>query len=220
MAETDIKFGKCTHSFKEVDKSKSLQDLIDHYLNEKIGCKYSGKKETTQECHVRYLDHLEDITDFICGEHNEIKIPDGPTYKVNNHQRSLRFTSRQPVINDMAEKLKDIQNETFNSFEELYDYINQRRLPWFGDTCVYDFALRYGWHLNPRVEPEKYVYLHSKPKAAAEILKGKGYFQHDLSKPILFESLRKEFKTPGMKAIDVEHFLCCYKKQIEKLPHE
>lgn len=200
------------------ESPNSLKGLVDDYLNKKYYCKYSDKEETFADGHICYLNTLKNIIDFICGEPNDGRKE--PPFKINVHQRFYRFPSRQSKIPQVACKLKKTIPGKYNSFEELYEKVNKQKLYGFGETTTYDFALRYGWHQNPRIEPKDFVYLHSKPMEAAKALHEKGYIKDKLKRTIPMESLPEEIKDSRMTAADVEHFFCCYKTFIDQLPNK
>lgn len=184
--------------------TNSLQALVDDYI-----------ANHTQQTHEAYLSKLKNITDYICGVPNDREAPGGAPYKFDTHQWHLRFPSRSIVVDNMAVKLKDIDNEDFADFEALYDYVDRRKEKYFSDTCVYDFALRYGWNRTSRISPKDFVYIHSKPLESAKKLKDLGYIPevgHFL--PL---SNYSALLGPGMNAMDVEHFLCIYHDQIDKM---
>ncbi len=197
------------------DGTTKLEDLVKDYLTKKYeDPKYPDKDvSTTQEWHDIYLSSLEDMTDFICGTHNEIKAPDGPPYKFDNHQWPLRCKSRQHLVNDIAESLKNIDDLKFDDFEDLMNEVEKHKVSYFGDTAKYDFALRYGWKKG--IRPERYVYVHSKPRLSAQHLVDHGYLKEikQLERKMKLEKY-KELLLPGMTAHDIEHFLCCYHDEI------
>ena len=201
----------------EIKEPFSLQDLVNNYLQTKYKHKYTDCLKTHAEGHICYLDSLHDTLDFICGETNYDRIL--PPYKVNSHQRYFRFPSRQKYIPEIIGRLKEIESSNYDNFEDLFHSVNALKLFGFGPTTVYDYSLRLGWHLNPKIEPKKFVYLHSKPGESARILKSKGYISKTFDNKILFEDLPDDIKNSDMTARDVEHFLCCYHKYIEKLPN-
>lgn len=198
----------------------TLRDLVEDYLHTKYDCKYSTSKETPKKGHELYLDELKCINDFICGEPDNEDAPEKRPYHINSHQRYFRFPSRHHLIKKAAQKLKKLEGKTFRDFDEIYECVKSLKCEGFGDTTVYDFSLRFGWHLKERMEPSKYVYVHSKPKESANLLKLKGYLTSNFDFRISFEDFPEEIKNSGMTASDVEHFLCCYKSFIEKLPNK
>lgn len=193
----------------------TLEDLVKDYLEE-VG--YCGKDGTLHEQHEHYLDSLTDMTDWICGVKNDTKIPDGPHYEVDVHQRYLRVEKNQHLINAIPGQLKELFQQKFHDFEDIYDFVKRSNVKGFGPTAYYDFSLRYGWHLNPRIKPEQRIYVHSKPGLAAIALKEKGYITVDITNPMKREDFPDEIKNSKMDAADIEHFLCVYKKFIEQLP--
>lgn len=193
----------------------TLEDLVKDYLEE-VG--YFGIDKTIHEQHEEYLDSLTDMTDWICGAVNENKIPKGPTYKVDVHQRFLRVAKNQHLINSIGTELEEVEKQDFRNFEEIYDYVKKCDPKGFGPTSYYDFSLRYGWHLNPRIKPEERVYVHSKPGLSAQELKEKGYINVEITNPMKREDFPSEIRDSKMDAADIEHFLCVYKKFISELP--
>ena len=212
--------GKPSDIPKNPEDTTMLEDLVRDYLTRKDENKdYPDiPASTAQEWHDIYLLSLEDITDFICGAKNTTKAPNGPKYVFDIHQWNLRFTRRQPIVNSMARKLKNIEDVYFRSFEDLIDYVEERKEPHFGETAVYDFALRYGWNHNPQIKPTEFVYIHSKPRRAAQHLVDHGYLKEieKLERKMKLEKY-KGLLLPGMTAHDIEHFLCCYHDEIFKL---
>lgn len=198
----------------------TLQDLVDDYMYHQYDCKSSQKKETPQNGHKLYLESLKCINDFICGEPDNKDAPKKHPYHINSHQRYFRFPSRHIHITKAAEQLKTLKVDRIKDFEDLREEVKGKKFHGFGDTTLYDFCLRFGWHQNPRIEPKEFVYVHSKPKDAADILKEKGYLTVNYDFKIPFDAFPEEITASGMSAADVEHFLCCYKKFIEQLPYK
>lgn len=199
-------------------KPKTLEELVNDYLrkNPQIIPLPKGCNESHQERHDMYLKTLEDITDFICGRPNNTKAPNGPKYIIDDHQWPLRCASRQHLVNEIAENLKDIDKSEYKDFEDLMMEVEKCKVSFFGETAKYDFALRYGWKKG--VRPEKYVYVHSKPRLSAQHLVDKGYLSRikELERKMEVEKY-EELLLPGMTAHDVEHFLCMYHDYINEL---
>ena len=193
----------------------TLDDLVKDYLEE-VG--YLDSDKTLHEQHEDYLDSLTDMTDWICGAVNETKIPDGPPYNVDVHQRFIRVAKNQHLINLIPEKLKNLKDQEFKNFEEIYEFVKKSDVKGFGPTAYYDFSLRYGWHLTPRIQPKEKVYVHSKPGLSAQALKDKGYIKVEISNPMKRDDFPIEIRNSRMDAADIEHFLCIYKKLITELP--
>lgn len=210
----------------KVKEPFDLHDLVEDYLKKEYHNKYSDRKESHQQGHISYLETLSDTIDFICGEPNDGRKE--PPFKVNGHQRFFRFPSRQLRISEVEERLSSIKNKRFDSFEDLYSEIRRIHPYGFGDTTVYDFSLRYGYHLKPKVEPKEFVYVHSKPAETLKYLWEHGYLEnvkdidhiikadHKLSLDLFPDEIRNS----AMTAADVEHFLCCYQKLLMKLPNK
>lgn len=194
----------------------TLAALVKDYLDE-VG--YNGIEKSVHAQHEDYLESLENMTDWICGQKNGKKR--SPLYNVDVHQRYFRVVSNQPLINDARNKLEDIlPSKNFNNFEELYKFIRGCNIKGFGPTTWYDFALRYGWHSRPCITPDEWVYVHSKPGLAANLLKEKGYIVTEITNPMRRTEFPDEIKNSRMNAADIEHFLCVYKKFIEQLPNK
>lgn len=160
--------------------------------------------------HERYLSSLKGMVDYICGQPNEGKKP----YVFDDHQWNLRFPSRHCIVDAMVTGLKYIDKENFEDFDQLIDYVAERRIEHFGDTAIYDFALRYGWNRHPRIIPKQFVYIHSKPLRAANRLKELGYLK-GVARKLPLSSYSEAL--PGLEAIDVEHFLCLFHDEIMHL---
>ena len=148
-------------------------------------------------------------------------------YHVTSHQRYFRFPSRQYLIEELAEKLKkEIDDCSFASFEDLYAAIKNLKLHGFGPTTIYDYALRWGWHASPRVQPRDFVYVHATPGKSAKALWKLNYLPmvKDIDRAVYtdfripFEFFPEEIRNSAMSAADVEHFLCCYDALIVQLP--
>ena len=207
---------------KNVSLKNTLQALVDDYLNTPYQFKNDENAMTYQENHEEYLDSLKNFAEMICGlEGNEVgKLP----YRLDTHQRYYRFPSKQHWVTEHAKTLKTLP-ESFKNFEELHEKVKEMKLHGFGPTTIYDFALRFGHHLSPKLEPQEYVYLHTGPAEAAKTLWEKGYFKGiaDIEKMIKKESkiprelFPKEIKESAMTTVDIEHFLCCYKKKLKEI---
>lgn len=210
--------GKLSVNPEHPTDTAKLEDLVKDYLTRKFEWERYPHipASTTQEWHDVYLSSLEDITEFICGAKNDNKVPDGPPYRFDSHQWPIRCTSRQHLVNDMAAALKDIGYSEYEDFEDLMQEVEKIKVSYFGDTAKYDFALRYGWKKG--IRPEKYVYVHSKPRRAAQHLVDHGYLKEikELERKMELGKY-KELLLPGMTAHDIEHFLCAYHDEIFKL---
>lgn len=187
-------------------KKRSIEELVKEYLYKKKYNKFFKKELTDKEAHEEYLSSLQTLTDFICGEVNVDRVPKGNKYILNGHQRRP-LNGKWDLINKMGQNLKDLDNESFDDFEQLFEYIKSKKVDWFGPTSFYDIALRHGWHRKPRVEPVKYVYAHAKLLNVAKKLEELGYLKK-AGPRMPIEDFSKEIRQPGMTASDIEHFIC------------
>ena len=196
------------------DQTLTLEQLVDFYLHKKISNK-EGDLLSHKEHLEKFLSSLEDLTAYICGLNNVEKVPNVKKYVLNGHQKRP-LNGKPHIINKMGENLENIDKEKFDNFEELIDYVEARREKFFGPTAIYDFALRYGWNREERIEPEKYVYVHAIPEDSAKILKELGYLK-TVTRRIPITDFPKEMRQPGMTAKDIENFLCVFHDEILKL---
>ena len=200
----------------------SLDELIKRFAE-----KSEVKNKSEIEAHDLYLSKLRGITDFICGEVNDRTLPDYREFKVDReHQRYLDTELRRPYVRkfiNFHKNIRPIKDLEFNNFEELFEYTAKNRQPYIGPTCVYDFALRFGWNRNKYagkdvILPEKYVYFHTGPLRSAillsELLSNFPLFEPNII-PASYRIPIKElysvipaFKKYNLRAKDIEHFLC------------
>lgn len=155
------------------------------------------------------IDDLSSILDYVCGLHND-KPELKPKFRRCSHQSCIS----NDVIIKMATKLANIESIQFKDFEELRQYVSNKRVTGFGDLCVYDFCVRYAWSRNLR--PRKYVYIHAGAMKGAKALYTSGYLQTKPQVPSMpVEAFPKELQ--NLDAMDIENFLCIYHKQLKKL---
>ena len=211
-----------------------LKWLVDYFVNEsKTNSK--GKVGTEQELHDDYLSSLKSITDFVCGEVNSPGRKRGDLFKVdNNHQRWFNSKPAKYFVEEFIRELEvtdPIIDKEFDDFEALFNETVTHQKSYIGPTALYDFALRFGWNRNVYagkdvIVPEKRVYLHTGPLRSAvlvfDLLEGEAdvFPQFEVnynvkagpreasSYYVMFDELPELFKASGMKAKDVEHFLC------------
>lgn len=202
------------------NNSRTLEQLVKGYLMKKCRPGASDSEISEQELHREYLDSLMDMVDYICGQPNfKNGIPE-PDYTFDSHQWHLKFPTRIHVVKDMMENLNNIDKIKFQDFEQLRDYVYKNRVTWFGNTCVYDFSLRYGHKQNPKIEPKTFVYVHTHPLISARYLSELGYISSKVENStyrIPLEDFSSEILQPGMTAADIEHFLCIYKDEILRI---
>lgn len=193
----------------------ALKSLIDDFLTQKYAWPDApGQLLTAVEQHHRYLSSLRGKTDYICGQINGEAASAVSGYMFDGHQWHLRFPSRRHVVDDMLGRLADIDNERFDDFDQLYRYVYDRRVQHFGDTCVYDFALRYGWNMTRPLIPQQYVYLHSQPLRAATHLCLCGLMPRVSARLSTAEC--GPLTLYGLDAMEAEHFLCVCHDEIMK----
>ena len=118
------------------------------------------------------------------------------------HQRHLA----NYVIDNFIAKLKELSTRIAKAkdFEELHKIIEGARIPGIGSVTLYDAALRIGARIS--ILPEKIVYLHGH----ATIPDGRRSGKVEISS---FVPLFAEY---GLKAYEIEEFLCCFHSPLEK----
>ena len=138
----------------------------------------------------------------------------------NRHQWCLSNKAVDDAVNKLLTH-PTFTTSTFKDFEDLYDTIYN--IIGHGNTgisycTVYDTAIRYGWTLSPKIEPDKYVYVHRKLVSSAKhILGGKApIVNHCRINRSEFDKKEPEFKK--LTALEIEDFLCVYHADIINLP--
>lgn len=134
-----------------------------------------------------------------------------------SHQRCIANTTINNFIKDLLNS--NILNNTYNVFEDLYDDVNKLRRSGLGDLFIYDATIRIGY--DKGILPSKYEYLHSGALKGAKLLAKRGvlnlrkYTSNPTWKLHKYHRIPTvEFSNllPGMKAIDIEVFLCIAKQ--------
>lgn len=183
----------------EVPAVPSFDDLVVDYCEN-----FKGPLE-------RFLDGLakEDGTGmerFVRGGKKDRKHP---------HQWRL---SNKTIFNAANELSRHLSGTTpFKDFEELYDAVwavkVNKDLKGFGRLADYDFSLRYGHNLTPRVEPMDYVYIHQGALEGAKRLYAKGGMT---AAPVTPRQRVTDFcqSLQALGAMHMENFLCIYKDKI------
>lgn len=150
---------------------------------------------------------LVNVSDYICGRHNK---PNPVKFLRENHQ----FCISTDVIRKMIDRLSDIGSHEFKDFEDLHEYVNSRRLPGFGDLCIYDFSIRFG--LNHNLMPQNYVYIHAGTFQGAKSLHRLGYIDRKPSGSSLpLEAFHPTLQELG--ALHLENFMCVVSRQLKEL---
>ena len=154
------------------------------------------------------LGELENVTDYICGLHND---PTGPKEKYR--RASHQFCIANRVITEMIGKLSDIDTHTFADFEELRDYMADaaRGTKGYADLSIYDFAFRYGF--NHGLLPERRVYVHAGALTGAKALRRLGLIDCKITPPsIPIEAFAPILQEMG--AMHLENFMCIVHRQL------
>lgn len=171
------------------------------------------------------------LGDCVAGCHNDFYDLDGKTVQYRHvHQTQLSRTA----VSQGAEKLEESDKKSesiddrflevndrkpvFVDFESLYEDVRKDldSVGGIGDMTIYDTALRIGWNQEPRLIPEKYVYLHrGAMDGALALLKlsrlsGKPYFSYEgkLGYRVPITCFREDLQALG--ANHLEDFLCIF----------
>lgn len=142
----------------------------------------------------------------------------------NNHQYRL---DRSAIV-EAEQRLSKLSSagHSFTNFEELYQWVKNAisDISGIGRLCVYDTALRLGWHVSSgRIAPQAYVYLHSGAALGASALKrlseltGIEYIATDVN-PAKMDRLPINAFYEPLRLLDANHlenFLCIFHKPIE-----
>ena len=130
---------------------------------------------------------------------------------INAHQKRIPKSILQAFLSQVMPL--SYSSRQFADFEELFEYVASNS-GLFKKHCllVYDFCLRKGYHLDPQVLPDKYVYLFRGAKEGAEVVFGKSYRGYKLPTAMLQSAL-----DTNMTSFEIEHLLCVCKKCLQKL---
>jgi len=106
-----------------------------------------------------------------------------------------------------------VSGKVWKNFEELYDTIYSvigKGNTGISYSTVYDTAIRMGWSLSPKIEPQEYVYVHRHLiQKAKHILGSNTKIVDNCRIPrFLFDQKDKEFKK--LTTLEIEDFLCLY----------
>lgn len=181
-------------SVPDFEEAKDVQELVAYY-----------RKAFADSFHR--LEKLENVTDYVCGCHNEL-----PVTKYCRNSHTYCIPTR--VMAEMIRRLSDIDRQEFKDFEELCQYVDSKRIPGYGNLCIYDFSLAYGYNHN--LKPEKRVYLHAGALVGGKQLRLLGYIDRDVAQPSMpieaFDPLLR-----GLGSMHLENFMCVAHKQLKKL---
>ena len=130
---------------------------------------------------------------------------------INAHQKRIPKTILQAFLSRVM--ALSYSSGQFANFEDLFKYVaSNGGLSRKHCLLVYDFCLRKGYHLDPQVLPDKYVYLFRGAKEGAEVVFGKSYRGYKLPTAMLQSAL-----DTNMTSFEIEHLLCVCKKCLQKL---
>lgn len=130
--------------------------------------------------------------------------------KINAHQRRIQ----KGVLNSFLSSVSSLSfSKSFKDFEDLYDYVAKNSgLTHKNCLLVYDFCLRMGYHLNPQILPDKFIYLFQGAKEGAKAVFGKTYKGFRLPTAMLQSALGTT-----MNSFEIEHLLCVCKPHLDYL---
>lgn len=129
---------------------------------------------------------------------------------INAHQKRIL----KEILHSFESHVSSLRFSTgFTDFEDLYEYVSKHSgLMKKNCLLVYDFCLRKGYHLNPQILPDKYVYLFQGAKEGANAVFGKAYRGYRLPTAMLQRALNTK-----MKSFEIEHLLCVCKPHLDYL---
>ena len=195
-----------------VSKLQTFQDLIDDY------------NKNYRDRLIAELD-LTNCPDYaVCGVNVRLdNTKNPPVYVVDSSPNVHQYHLKKPVKTGCTNALKqdNIMSKKFNDFEELFDHIVDLFKPYFKNIGLahYDTAKRIGWHMNPKVLPQKYVYIFCGAETGLQNLIGNGVIcasDYDRKNHrIPTSELQKIF--PGMDSLFIEDMLCIYKDQLKNI---
>lgn len=162
------------------------------------------------------------LGDCVGGCHNEIYAD--TQQRRHGHQTQLSRNAVSEAASILEEKNKESESQDpekvqwFNDFDELLESVRADIKGVYGidDLTVYDTALRIGWNQNPRLVPQKYVYLHQGAMKGAVALQRvsrllkRPYFTFEgkLEYKVEISYFRKDLRELGANFL--EDFLCVF----------
>lgn len=152
---------------------------------------------------------------------------DGTQYRCCSHQ----YRVRKKALDDLLDKLEGeiIKIKAVKDFDELYDVVDNIRVKHIGYLTIYDISLRIGYMQNPKILPQKYVYLHAGAMVGAMTLYNKGLLKvkpvhkmnvqdfNFLSKIMQLDSVSHSIPNGATFAMLVESFLCSKHNELSLL---
>lgn len=91
-----------------------------------------------------------------------------------SHQHRLR----KNLLDEMLAKLKTVDLSKCVNFEDIYDTVDKHKVAGVGRLTIYDISLHIGYMLNPKVLPERLVYLNRGAMQGAKVLYDKGFLKN------------------------------------------
>lgn len=129
---------------------------------------------------------------------------------INAHQRRIPKSVLSRFLGIMSSLSWP---STFKDFEDLYDYVSKKSgLSFPNCLLVYDFSLRMGYNISPKVLPQKYVYLFNGAKEGAEALLGAKIKGYKIPTSIFHYIIGKR-----LNSYELEHFFCVCKSHIDMI---
>ena len=129
---------------------------------------------------------------------------------INAHQKRIPKIILQAFLSRVT--VLSYSSGQFANFEELFEFVaSNSGLSKKHCLLVYDFCLRKGYHLDPQVLPDEYVYLFRGAKQGAEVVFGKSYRGYKLPTAMLQSAL-----DTNMTSFEIEHLLCVCKKCLQR----
>ena len=130
---------------------------------------------------------------------------------ISDHQERIS----KAMLSAFEQKMASLNFlQSFNDFDALFNYV--ARNSGLANGCcllVYDFCLRMGHHMSPKVEPDKYVYLFRGARGGAEAVLGN--LKNTYKLPTAF--LQDALSAHSLTSMEIEDFLCVCEPHIRKL---
>ncbi len=130
---------------------------------------------------------------------------------INNHQRQVQHT----ILRSFEKTMVALPlNLSFKTFDDFFEYVAKNSGLKNGHSLlVYDFCLRKGHHMKPKLEPQDNVYLFRGAREGAEYLIGKS-LGNTYRLPTHFFQQALGTKLTSM---EIEDFLCVCKQHMKYL---
>lgn len=131
---------------------------------------------------------------------------------INSHQKRIS----KATLTAFEQKMATLNfSRLFNDFDDLFDYVaNNSGLRNKYCLLVYDFCLRMGHHMSPKLEPNEYVYLFCGARQGAEAVLGK-LKTNVYRLPTAF--LQDALSAHSLTSMEIEDFLCVCKSHLRRI---